>query len=217
MSDVNSPARNGLFIVFDGLDGSGKTTQLRLLKERLESEGHKVVITAEPTDSAVGRQLREALRGDIAPTAAQLSTLFLLDRIGHNVAPVNGIRALLDEGYTVLCDRYYYSSMAYQGFDTSFDWVAESNLNCPDILRPDGCIIFDLPAEVCMRRIEDGRDQKEIYETVSKQDELRRRFAYIASYIKERGGETIITVNADGTVEDVARLIYEAYLKIKNK
>lgn len=213
MPDTNILHRP-LFVVFDGLDGAGKTTQLKLLAERLRREGHTVTLTAEPTDAYSGKLLRQALCGDLPATPTQLAALFLLDRIGHNTNEENGIAALLEKGHIVLCDRYYYSSMAYQGADTDFDWVAEINLDCPDVLHPDGCILFDIPAEVCMKRIEERTDQKEIYETVTKQDALRERFARVAEYVQTHGGEPVITLNADGTIEEVAERVYNAFINI---
>lgn len=205
-----------LFIVFEGLDGSGKTTQLHRLADRLKSEGHKVLITTEPTEFPSGKLLRSALRGDFPTTPSQLAALFLNDRIVHNT-DAEGIERYLADGYTVLSDRYYYSSMAYQGADTDFEWVARINLDCPDIRRPDGCILFDISAEVCMQRIDSRNGQKEIYETVAKQTILREKFARIKEYIAEHSGEPIITVNADGSLDEVAERVWDAYLTIAGK
>lgn len=204
-----------LFIVFEGLDGSGKTTQLHRLADKLREMGHKVHVTAEPTDFPSGKLLRSALRGDFPSTPAQLAALFLNDRIVHNT-DAEGIEKYLADGYTVLCDRYYYSSMAYQGADTDFHWVADINLNCPDIRRPDGCILFDISAEVCMQRVDSRNGQKEIYETVAKQTVLREKFARIKEYIAEHSGEPMVTVNADGTLDEVEVRVWDAYLEIAN-
>ena len=121
----------GRFIVFEGIDGSGKTTQIRLLAEHLKRAGRKVHITAEPTTSVSGGLLRDALCGARKRSPGELAALFLLDRINHNVCPVNGIEKLTSDGYDVICDRYYYSSLAYQGRQTDYRWVADMNLNCP--------------------------------------------------------------------------------------
>ena len=100
----------GKFIVFEGIDGSGKTSQINLVAEQLRERGEKVHVTAEPTDYETGRYLRRILSGsesgssDIYLQAA----LFLADRIEHITHPEHGVKKYLDEGYTVLCDRYYY-------------------------------------------------------------------------------------------------------------
>ncbi len=105
----------GKFIVIEGLDGSGKSTQIRLLAERLRSLGREVFETAEPTPSATGGLIRDALSGFTRRTGAEIAALFMADRVAHNVNPINGINVMLAQGRDVICDRYYYSSLAYQG------------------------------------------------------------------------------------------------------
>ena len=188
-----------LFIVFDGLDGSGKSTQINRLAAALRAEGRDVVITAEPTDYETGRTLRQALRGEKTATPTELAALFLLDRIAHNVHPQTGIEAMLAQGKTVLCDRYYYSSMAYQGGQTDFEWVTRQNVDCPDIRHPDGCLLFDMSPEECMARIQKGRDSTEIYETVEAQTRCRAMFARVTERLKDV--DAIYTIQA-GHSED---------------
>lgn len=196
-----------LFIVFDGMDGTGKTTQMRLLCRRLQARGVETVLTAEPSASPDGQALRRALAGQEPANNSRLAALFLLDRIGHN----REIEDWLAQGKTVLSDRYYYSSMAYQGQGDQFAWVADMNLNCPHIRRPDGCILLDMNPEDSMARIRAGRtaDELEIYETVAQQEEIRARFARVTEYLRDR--DLILTVNAAGTVEEVAERIWAAY------
>ena len=196
-----------LFIVFDGMDGTGKTTQMELLCRRLNEAGIPAVLTAEPSSSPDGVALRRALSGKEPANNSRLAALFLLDRIGHNAE----IEALLAEGKTVICDRYYYASMAYQGQGECFEWVAHMNLSCPHVRRPDGCILLDMEPEDSMARIRAGRsaDELEIYETVSQQQQIRERFRRVTAYLE--GRDLILTVNAAGTVEEVAERIREAY------
>lgn len=211
MSIDNSQNKASLFIVFDGMDGTGKTTQMRLLCEALNSAGVETVLTAEPTSSPDGKALRRALAGSEPAGNSRLAALFLLDRIGHNAE----IEGWLAEGKTVISDRYYYASMAYQGMGENFQWVADMNLNCPDIRKPDGCILLDMDPEDSMARICAGRsaEELEIYETVAQQEKIRARFARVTEYLK--GRDLIITVNAAGTVEEVARRVLEAYEVIR--
>ena len=119
------------------------------------------------------------------------------------------------EGKTVISDRYYYASMAYQGQGDQFNWVADMNLNCPHVRRPDGAILLDMNPEDSMARIRAGRsaDELEIYETVAQQEKIRARFARVTEYLKDK--DLIITVNAAGTVEEVARRVWEAYETIR--
>ena len=104
----------GRFIVFEGIDGAGKSTQIQLLAERLRGQGRRVYCTAEPTESVSGGMLRDALGGVSKRTSCEMAAMFVLDRIFHNVNPVNGIEKMLADGVDVICDRYYYSSLAYQ-------------------------------------------------------------------------------------------------------
>ncbi len=207
MSVPYIPPKSPLFIVFDGMDGTGKTTQMRTLAAALEAVGCPVVLTAEPSTSEDGKALRRALSGQEPASNSRLAALFLLDRIGHN----EEIARWLAEGKTVISDRYYYSSMAYQGVDGAYDWVADMNLRCPGIRRPDGCILLDMEPEASMARITAGRttDELEIYETVAQQERIRARFARVRETLADR--DLILTVNADGTVEEVADRIRAAY------
>ena len=206
---ATSPAP--LFIVFDGMDGTGKTTQMRLLCERLNALGIETVLTAEPTDSPDGRALRRALSGKEPASNSRLAALFLLDRIGHNTE----IEGWIAEGKTVISDRYYYASMAYQGQGDNFEWVARMNLDCPHVRKPDGAILLDMNPKDSMARIRENRssDELEIYETVAQQEKIRARFARVTEYLKDR--DLIITVNAAGTVEEVAARVWAAYETIR--
>lgn len=211
MSTETIHAHAPLFIVFDGMDGTGKTTQMRLLSERLNALGIETVLTAEPSTSPDGQALRRALSGKEPANNSRLATLFLLDRIGHNAE----IEGWMTEGKTVISDRYYYASMAYQGQGEQFGWVADMNLHCPHIRRPDGAILLDMNPEDSMARIRAGRtaDELEIYETVAQQEKIRARFARVTEYLKDR--DLIITVDAAGTIEEVADRVWAAYETIR--
>ena len=206
---IRNPAP--LFIVFDGMDGTGKTTQMRLLCERLQALGMETVLTCEPSTSPDGQALRRALSGKEPANNSRMAALFLIDRIGHNAE----IEGWLSEGKTVISDRYYYASMAYQGQGDNFEWVARMNLDCPHIKRPDGAILLDMNPEDSMARIRANRtsDELEIYETVAQQEKIRARFARVTEYLKDE--DLIITVNAAGTVEEVAERIWAAYETIR--
>lgn len=195
----------GKFIVFEGIDGCGKTTQLTLLSKALEKEGRRVFVTAEPTSMPTGRLLREALAGQVGRTPAEMAALFVTDRICHNVAP-DGIRAKLEEGFDVICDRYYYSSLAYQGSQTDYGWVKHMNLDCPDILRPDLCVFLDLDPDVCLARIAAGRTSTEIYEKKELLEAFRTRFLSIFRELPDR----VDIVNAAPSADEVAKLVLDA-------
>lgn len=201
----------GRFIVFEGIDGAGKSTQIELLRKKLVSEGRKVYITAEPTESVTGGILRDALSGNYARTASELAAMFLSDRVFHNVNPNTGIKQALDKGFDVISDRYYYSSFAYQGLDSDIQWVMDMNLNCPDILRPDLCVFLDLDANSSKSRIDSNRATIEIFEQSAILDKIRNKFFDVFNRLD---GENIQIVDASGTVSAVAEKIAEIIDKL---
>ncbi len=200
--------QRGRFIVFEGIDGAGKTTQIARLEAKLRAEGRRVMVTAEPTVSVTGGLLRDALGGISKRTAGEMAAMFVLDRIFHNVNPVTGIEKMLSEGVDVICDRYYYSSLAYQGSETDFDWVAGMNLNCPEIRRPDCCIFLDLTPEQSLARISAGRVSREIYEEESRLQAVRDKFYHVFELLRER--DTVRIIDASGSVDEVAARVSTA-------
>lgn len=203
---------NGKFIVIEGLDGSGKGTQITLLENKLREKGISLHRTCEPTEHATGGLIRDALCGMTKRTPCELASLFLADRISHCANPVSGIKKLIENGVTVICDRYYYSSFAYQGMDTDLKWVMDQNLNCPDILQPDLCIFLDVPPAECDARIEKGRAQREIYESgVETITRIRDKYVEVFSLLE---GHNIAIINASRTPEEVASDVFEAVKSI---
>ena len=202
----------GKFIVFEGIDGSGKSTQIELLCDRLKKDGRSVYLTAEPTQSVSGGLLRDALAGVSRRTGCELAALFLLDRINHNVNSVNGIEVMLERGFDVVCDRYYYSSLAYQGSETDFEWVRDMNLNCREIRTPDVCIFLDLDPDTAMERIGHGRAVTEIYEKKSKLEEIRNKYFSVFETLDEK--ENVKIIDAKGSIEQIAERVYEEICKL---
>ena len=197
----------GKFIVFEGIDGAGKTTQAKMLGERLSSIGKSVFLTAEPTDLESGRELRRILGGEEKKSNTELAMLFTLDRIAHNIDKEKGIVAMLEAGYNVICDRYYYSSLAYQGGVTSYDWVKSLNLCCPDIRHPDLCIFLDLTPEQSLERISKGREKLEIFENVETLTRVRESFFSVLTDLDDN----IAVLDAYRTPEEIAEDIFTLY------
>ena len=202
----------GKFIVFEGIDGSGKSTQIKLLEERLKASGREVYTTAEPTASVSGGLLRDALSGVSKRSACELAALFLLDRINHNVTEAGGIAKMLEAGYDVICDRYYYSSIAYQGSETDFEWVKTLNISCPEIRRPDVCIFLDLDPDTSLARIEKGRAVTEIYEKKDKLAAVRASYKRVFESLGD--SENVKIVNAARTPEEIAEEIFATVLTL---
>ena len=194
----------GRFIVFEGIDGAGKSTQIERLRQKLVKEGRKVFITAEPTQSVTGGILRDALSGNYKRSASELAAMFLSDRVFHNVNESVGINQALSKGFDVISDRYYYSSFAYQGLESDIDWVINMNLNCPDIRRPDLCIFLDLDAQNSKSRIDTNRATVEIFEKEEILSKIRNKFFDV---FKRLPDENIHVVDASGSVDEVSEKI----------
>ena len=197
----------GKFIVVEGLDGSGKGTQTERLAARLAGLGVSVQLTAEPTQHATGGLIRDALGKITNRTPHELAALFLADRISHCENPNDGIAALLSRGVTVICDRYYYSSLAYQGMDIGLDWLLPANLDCPAILKPDLCIFLDVPTDVADKRISLGRSSREIFEERETIERVRRSYMDIFARLKDHN---IKIIDAARTPDEVADDIFSA-------
>lgn len=206
-------SERGLFIVIEGVDGSGKTTQSELLSAYLRGLGRKVHHTAEPTATGLGGMVRDGLGAEHPRTSDELAAMFLADRVAHNVSQKSGIRQYVEGGTDVVCDRYYYSSIAYQGVDGSLEWVADMNLNCPSIMKPDICIFIDLDPEKCLEHIRAGRSHFEIYEeNAAVISETRRRYGIVFDMLA--GWDNIVIVDGARSREEVFADIRAAVEKL---
>jgi dTMP kinase len=199
-------AELGKFIVFEGIDGAGKTTQVELLAKHLRSLGREVSLSAEPTTLESGKAIRRALSGAEKKSECQMAAMFVLDRIAHNIDEEIGIRALTAKGIDVISDRYYYSSLAYQGAATDYGWVKQMNIGSPEIRRPDLCIYLDLLPEQSLERISRGRESVEIYENLEKLTSVRNTFLSVIEDLRAEG-ENIYIVDANRTPDEIAREI----------
>ena len=198
------------FIVVEGLDGTGKTTQIKILDEYLKSKGEDVEITAEPTSHPTGKLIRKILSGEVSATPWSLAALFLSDRIVHNKNDEDGIEKLLCEGKTVISDRYYYSTFAYQGHETDLEWAMKMHYDCPEIRRPDLVLFLTMAPERCVERIRANRPEEaiEIYENVESLTKISRKFDAVFDMLKD--SENVVYINADGTIEEVSARLFEA-------
>jgi dTMP kinase len=163
--------KKNLFIAFEGIDGSGKSTQVKLLSDSLEKAGHKIYTTFEPTDSPIGKMIRDIFNHRQEADHRTIAGLFVADRLDHLLNKSNGILKKMEDGYTVITDRYYFSSYAYHGAHMPLDWVIDANSLSADLLRPDINIFIDISPEISLKRIADSRSSMELFETL---DNLRQ-------------------------------------------
>lgn len=156
------------FIVFEGLDGSGKSTQAQRLATRLEKAGMNTLLTKEPTERPIGHLVRQVLRHEVETTDRALALLYAADRSDH----LELIRRELSKGTTVISDRYFYSSLAYQGLSLDKSFLKEIN-SYPHA----GTVVFvDTPAEECMKRIETRGEDKELFDRLDWLEKVRKNF-----------------------------------------
>ncbi len=196
-----------LFIAFEGIDGSGKSTQVNLLKERLEAAGLKVYTTFEPTDNPIGKMIREVFSGKMEADHKVIAGLFVADRLHHLLNKENGILKKLEEGYTVITDRFYFSSYAYHAVHMPMDWVIQANSMSASLLRPDVNIYIDITPDESMARIQKSREVIELYETL---DNLKQvKLKYEEAFEHQKNIENIITVLSEKNAEDTSQEIWE--------
>jgi dTMP kinase len=187
------------FIVLEGGDGAGTTTQLKRLGEALEAAGVPHWITAEPTDGPEGRLIRRILSGELPRDPGTLARLFAADRNEH-LRGSGGILERLERGEAVVCDRYVLSSLVYQGVACGRELPAELNAGFP---YPELLLYFDLAPEQSLGRL-GGRERLDIFEELPFQERVRAAYrAELASYAAP--GMAIATVDASRGVEEVCR------------
>ncbi len=196
-----SEKTSGRFLVFEGIDGSGKTTQVQKVYKRLKDQGRDVTATFEPTDGPIGSLIRQMLSGEMPTDQRTIASLFAADRTDHLVHPETGIRKLMDQGKTIVCDRYYFSSYAYHAQYIDMDWVIQANSLNADILRPTATLFIDVDPDVCIQRIQASRDNLEIYEKIDIMKKVRD--SYFKAFDRLKHQETVIIINGNDTPENV--------------
>lgn len=202
--------KKGSFVVFEGIDGSGKSTQVRRLKNRLQQEGVRFYSTFEPTDSPVGSLIHQIMTGRVLSDNKVVAALFAADRLDHLLNPTNGIYAKILDGVSVISSRYYFSSYAYHSVDAPMDWVIAANSQSAEILRPSVTVFIDTKPEDAIRRIAESRFQPELFETKERLTLVREK--YFEAFERLKGEENVLIV--DGGQEEPA-LAAEIWEKVR--
>ncbi len=209
----------GLFVVFEGIDGAGTTTQARLLHEALVAQNVPVHLTQEPSEGPVGTVIRQFLSGRLVvkgmsgprpPRWPTMALLFAADRVDHLETE---ILPNLADGITVLCDRYVFSSLVYQT-ETSGDfgnlaWIENLNKLAP---RPDLTLVLDVPAATAAKRRQGRREMEQIYDDLELQERLTRRYRELPTRYP---GERIEVVSGEATPQEVHRTCLELVRRVR--
>lgn len=204
--------KKNLFIALEGIDGSGKSTQVKMLAETLSNAGHKVYTTFEPTKSDMGVMIRNIFSGKTEADQGTIAALFLADRFNHILNHTDGLLKKMEEGYTVITDRYYFSSYAYHSVHMPMDWVINMNKPCAQLLRPDITVYIDILPEVSMNRINENRESTELYETLENLTAVRNKYLEAFEILKEE--ETIFITEGNRLPELIADDISNMILRL---
>ena len=198
----------GKFIALEGIDGSGKSSQIGRLVQRIEGLGLRCRADREPTGGPVGSLIRQIFTGRVSADNRVIAALYAADRLDHLVNEVDGLCAAIDQGITVVSDRYYFSSYAYHSVDIDMDWVIGANALSADLLRPTVTIFLDVPVETAVERIRQNRFVEEIFDG---EDRLRQtRALYFKAFERLKDVENVVVVDGSGAQEQVAERVWAA-------
>ena len=198
----------GRFFALEGIDGSGKSTQMARLAQRLEQAGIDCLTTCEPTNGPIGRLLRQVLTGQVECDSRVVAPLFAADRLDHLLREEDGLCRAVEAGRTVLTDRYYFSSYAYQSVDLPLEWVIEANRPCAELLRPTATLFIDVSPELALERIAQNRTGTELFET--RERLVRTREQYFRAFDLQKDWERVVLIPGDREIEAVAQDIWAA-------
>lgn len=198
----------GLFITFEGADGCGKTTQMKLLAEYLQKQGHDVVLTREPGGKGLGEKVREILLnydGEVSDRCE--SFLFLADR-AQNIDII--VNPAVEAGKIVLCDRHTDSTVAYQGYGRGLDLDRINLLNNIAVngRKPDLTFVFDIDTETSMKRVGKEKDRME---SAGLEFHNRVREGYLK--IAQQEPERIKVIDASKSIEKIHKEVLNKIAK----
>lgn len=201
-----------MFIALEGIDGSGKSTQITMLRDYLKSRGRSVYLTREPSDLSIGRTIRRYLTGELKADNRVIAALFVADRIEHITDGEEGLLKIRESGMDIICDRYYFSSYAYQSVDMPMDWIINANSVAAELMKPDATVFIDISPQKAMERINANRESAELFETEERLTATRNK--YFEAFEKLRDSERVIIIDGDGTPDEVHKRVVAAVAEI---
>ncbi len=205
--------KSAIFITFEGIEGSGKTTQARLLKDFLEGQGHNVVLTREPGGPSISEKIRAILLDKSNPEMEAMTELLLYEASRYqHVKEV--IKPALQGGKTVICDRFADASTAYQGYGRGIEIekVQALNLIATEGTMPDLTFLLDVPCQVGLKRLGRNLDRIES-ETLEFHEKVRRGYLEIARSEPQRIKVIDGLQSIDRIFEEIKALVNRMILK----
>ena len=201
----------GLFITFEGIDGCGKSTQFELLKDHVQKEGKDILVVREPGGTVIGEKIREILLNKKNDSMVPMAELFLFEAARAQITEEK-IRPALEAGTIVLCDRFFDSTYAYQGYARNLgsDVVGTLNNYATSGLEPDITFLIDVPVDVALQRrgIRNEVDDRMEALGVKFQEDVRKGYLEAAGKFSR-----IKVIDGSGTPESIfeeIKKIYEA-------
>lgn len=198
----------GLLIAFEGIDGAGLSTQASITRKKLEDDfkfaedAPMTFLTKEPTDGPVGGEIREVLSKRLKVDPETLALMFAADRRDHS----EKLEEWIKNGKIALADRYYLSSLAYQGLEVDdLEWLQTINSKC---MKPDLTIFLDVSVDEAINRINQDRIITELYEKESKLEEIKKNYDNAIDFLKTTD-EDIRIVNGERKEEEVNEDVME--------
>lgn len=198
------------FVVLEGIDGSGTSTQLEKLSSYCKEKNINSHFTSEPTSSLIGLTIREFLKGKSKIAKSALPYLFLADRINH-LDGEDGIIHHLNQDRYVFCDRYLFSTLAYQSLDFNIDLLYNQNKN---FLLPSRVIFIDTPVAVADSRITSRDKEREIYEKAQLQHQIREN--YFKAFELFKNEIKLLVIDGEKSIDAIFTKIIN-FLELENE
>ena len=206
--------KRGKFIVFEGIDGSGKTTYARRLAEALSTPEKEAHFTFEPTKYVIGSLIRKVITHEIEMNEQSIAALFAADRLDHIQNPDYGMLQYLNNGHHVISDRYYLSSYAYHVPHVTLPWVIEANSIAASLLKADITFFINISVETSLHRISNNRSQFDLFENKERISQVREN--YFNAIEKVRDSENIIIIDGEKEMDEVYSEIWKYVTEVFN-
>ncbi len=195
--------RKAPFIVFEGIDGAGSTTQTDFLFKYLKSKNHQIVKTCEPTDGPIGKLIRRALAHELKFSWETLQLMYSADRADHLDKLV---LPSVDSGKIVISDRYFFSTLAYGELNLDGKWLRMVSKNFP---IPSATFLIDTPVTIAMKRIESSRSTKDLFEKQNFLEKVRK------NYLKQAKEYSFYVLDGIKSKDEIAKEVLEILRKKK--